>query len=57
MNNARVIEELSDICCRQAEIIKAQAFALGQLGAQVKEEEAQAARDRLRALGYLNDGY
>lgn len=54
MNSTRLIEELSDICVRQAEIIKEQAFALELLGARVKEEGAQAAQDRLRELGFLD---
>lgn len=43
-----VIEELADICLRQAGIIKAQAFVIEQLGAQALEDEALAAR--LQAL-------
>ena len=43
-----VIEELADICLRQAGIIKAQAEVLEQLGAQALEDEALAAR--LQAL-------
>lgn len=39
-----VIEELADICLRQAGIIKAQAEVLEQLGAQALEDEALAAR-------------
>lgn len=43
-----IIEELADICLRQAGIIKAQAEVLEQLGAQALEDEALAAR--LQAL-------
>lgn len=39
-----VIEELADICLRQAGIIKAQAEVLEQLGAQALEDEALSAR-------------
>lgn len=39
-----VIEELADICLRQAEIIKAQAEVIQQLGGQALEDEALAAR-------------
>lgn len=42
--------ELADICIRQAEMIKAQAYVLGQFGAEVREEEALAERNRLREL-------
>jgi hypothetical protein len=48
MSRVGIIEELTDICVRQAEIIKAQAFAIEQLGAQALEDEALAAR--LQAL-------
>ena len=44
MSSAEVIEKLADICVRQAEIIKAQAFVLEQLGAQAVEDEALSAR-------------
>jgi len=50
MSSAELISELSDICIRQAEIIKAQAYMLEQLGAQDREEEALAERNRLREL-------
>lgn len=46
MNLVELVDELTDICVRQAEIIKAQAFVLEQLGAQVQEDEALAARLR-----------
>ena len=50
MNNAEVIAELTDICIRQAEIIKAQQYVIAQFGEQVREEEALAERNRLREL-------
>lgn len=50
MSNAELIAELTDICIRQAEIIKAQEYVLEQFGAQVKEEEALAERNRLREI-------
>lgn len=50
MSNIEVIEELSDICVRQAEIIKAQQYLIEQFGAQIREEEALSARNRLREL-------
>jgi len=50
MNRTELIGELTDICIRQAEIIKAQAYVLEQFGAEVREEEALAARNRLREL-------
>ncbi len=46
MSNIELIAELTDICIRQAEIIKAQQYVIEQ----VKEEEALAARNRLREL-------
>lgn len=51
MTATELITELTDICKRQAEIIKAQAFVLEQLKAQVKEDEAAATIARLRELG------
>lgn len=51
MSNAELIAELTDICIRQAEIIKAQQYVLEQVAEQVREEEeALAARNRLREL-------
>lgn len=50
MSDIELIAELSDICIRQAEIIKAQQYVIGQFGAQVKEEEALAEQSRLREL-------
>lgn len=45
-----LVEMLSDICIRQASVIKDQAFALAAFGAEVREDEANALRDRLRLL-------
>lgn len=50
MSNTELIAELSDICVRQAEIIKAQAYVLEQFGTQIREEEALAEQNRLREL-------
>lgn len=50
MTNMELIAELSDICKRQAAVILAQRYVLEQFGAQVEEEEALAARNRLRGL-------
>lgn len=50
MSSTELIAELTDICIRQAEIIKAQAYILEQFGAQVKEEEVLAEQNRLREL-------
>ncbi len=50
MSNTELVAELTDICIRQAEIIKAQAFIIEQFGAQIREEEALAERNRLREL-------
>ena len=51
MNSAQVIEELTAICIRQAEIIQEQAFVIEQLGAQAAEDHGTA--DKLEALtGY-----
>lgn len=50
MSNAELIAELTDICVRQAEIIKAQQYIISQFGAQVREEQALAERNRLREL-------
>lgn len=50
MNHSELVEELTDICIRQAEIIKAQAYVLEQFGEQVREEEALAEQNRLREL-------
>lgn len=47
MNSVDLIAELTDICIRQAEIIKAQAYVLEQFGAEVMED------DRLKELNRL----
>ena len=46
MSSVELIAELTDICIRQAEIIKAQA----QFGAEVKEEEALREQNRLKEI-------
>lgn len=50
MSGVEVIAELTDICIRQAEIIKAQQYVIEQFGAQVKEEDALTQRNRLREI-------
>lgn len=50
MSSVELIAELTDICIRQAEIIKAQAFMLVQFGAEVKEEEALREQNRLKEI-------
>ena len=50
MGKTELIAELSDICTRLAEIVKAQAYVLEQFGAQVHEEEAAAEISRLEEL-------
>jgi len=50
MSDIELISELTDICICQAEIIKAQAYMLEQLGAEIKEEEALRERNRLKAI-------
>ncbi len=50
MGAVELIGELTDICIRQAEIIKAQQYIIEQFGEQVREEEALAAQNRLREL-------
>lgn len=47
---AEHLSELADICKRQVAVILAQRYVLEQFGAQVEEEEALAARNRLRGL-------
>lgn len=49
MSNMELIAELTDICIRQAEIIKAQQYVMEQFGAEVREE-ALAERNRLQEL-------
>lgn len=50
MSSVELIAELTDICIRQAEIIKAQAYVLNQFGVEVKEEEALRERSRLKEI-------
>ncbi len=50
MTQIELISELSDICIRQAEIIKAQAYVLEQLGAEAREEDALRELNRLREI-------
>lgn len=50
MSNAELIAELTDICIRQAEMLKAYAFLLEQLDAEAAEEERLNELNRLRAL-------
>lgn len=50
MSSVELIAELTDICIRQAEIIKAQAFMLVQFGAEVEEEEALREQNRLKEI-------
>lgn len=47
MSNAEVIAELTDICVRQAEIIKVQQYVISQFGEQIREDEVLAERNRL----------
>lgn len=47
MSRVELIEELTDICIRQAEIIKAQAFVIEQLGAQASEDHVLDTRIQL----------
>lgn len=48
MSSVELIAELTDICIRQAEIIKA--LMLAQFGAEVKEEEALREQNRLKEI-------
>lgn len=50
MSSIELITELTDICIRQAEIIKTQAYALAQFGAEVKEEETLREQNRLKEI-------
>jgi len=50
MSEIELISELTDICIRQAEIIKAQAYVLEQFGAEVMEEERLKELNRLRSI-------
>ena len=45
MSGVELIAELTDICIRQAEIIKAQQYVIEQFGEQVREEQALAERN------------
>lgn len=55
MSSVELIGELTDICIKQAEIIKAQQYVIEQFGEQVREEEALAERNRLHELGFLDN--
>ena len=50
MSGVELISELTDICIRQAEIIKAQPYVLEQFGAEVMEEERLKELNRLRSI-------
>lgn len=50
MNCIALIAELTDICIRQAKVIKTQAYILEQLGVEISEEEALQGMSRLREL-------
>lgn len=50
MSGTELVAELTDICIRQAEIIKAQAYVLEQLGETVLEEERLRELNRLRSI-------
>ena len=50
MNSVDLIAELTDICIRQAEIIKAQAYVLEQFGAEVMEDDRLKELDRLYSI-------
>ena len=50
MSGVELISELTDICIRQVEIIKAQAYVLEQFGAEVMEEERLKELNRLRSI-------
>lgn len=50
MSQIDLISELTDICIRQAEIIKIQAYVLEQFGAEVMEEERLKELNRLRGV-------
>ena len=50
MSGVELISELTDICIRQADIIKAQAYVLEQFGAEVMEEERLKELNRLRSI-------
>jgi hypothetical protein len=46
VSNTELIEELTDICIRQAEIIQDRAYVLEQFGAATMEEESLRSRFR-----------
>lgn len=48
MSEIELIAELTDICIRQAEVIKAQAYVLAQYDTEVMENEVVRQRERLR---------
>lgn len=50
MSSVELIAELTDICIRQAEMLKAYAYVLEQFGAEVAEEERLKESNRLRAI-------
>lgn len=50
MRDVELIAELTDICIRQAEIIKAQAYMLEQFNTEVMEEERLRELNRLRSI-------
>ena len=50
MSGVELIAELTDICIRQAEIIKAQQYVIERFGEQGREEHALAERNRLSVL-------
>lgn len=50
MSDVELIAELTDICIRQAEIIKAQAYMLEQFNTEVMEEERLRELNRLRSI-------
>ena len=56
MSGVELISELTDICIRQAEIIKAQAYVLEQFGAEVMEEERLKELNRLRSIAGTWEG-
>lgn len=54
MSQVALIDELTDICVRQAEIIKAQAFIIEQVGAQALEDTETTARLQ-QLIGYTDN--
>lgn len=50
MSLLQLIDILIDICRRQADVIRAQAFALSQFDAAVCEDEAEWARRKLEEI-------